>query len=449
MMMGNPTSHPVRVKAVTRSVPETVFVELTDEELAQHQEYLQAVLVLRSDESSEETRKQAREKLVEISGKMLDADLETRKEEVTTLEKRVTKMRAQFDKRKAAQDQIIDLKMKTIQNEVDGLGGDSLKPLTSTEPLGSGRGYRNPLLVEPADTTEEPVDPGRGLSFGRSVMPARPAMPGIARMGTMSDGRSGFAAMGRTEHQSRPKKAKTVYRTVIEEVQVALSPEELAENQQYESSLKVLKSDDADAAKEAARNTIRQMLVTRFTRDLESREKDLVQLESRVKKLREQLDKRIAARDQIIDLQMTTLQNEIDGLGFDGFQASGAEAVEGIEVRQNHDGRIDVINRTQPARVIDPAKVPTFVPKNKPANLQQFQPNGSFTWKGPFGVCLYLGQTMITVRISGRARPCRTATASGRRLAKAAQRELRPPRMTPLCLPVTSTFRARSGERPA
>jgi regulator of sigma D len=339
-------------------VLETAFIELTDEELAQHQEYFNAVAVLRSDESSEETRQQAREKLVEICGKMLDADLEDRKEEVTTLEKRVTKMRTQLDKRKAAQDQIIDLKMKTIQNEVDGLGGDSLKPLTSTEPLGSGRGYRNPLIVAPTDTTVEPVEIARGgLGFGggrvMGAKSARPGLPGIARMGTMSDGESGFGAMGRTELQSRPTKAKTVYRTVIEEVRVALSPEELAENQQYESSLKVLKSDEGDDAKQAARNTIRQLLVTRFTRDLESREKDLVELESRVKKLREQLDKRIAARDQIIDLRMMTLQNEIDGLGFDGFQTSGIEQRAGKVVEQPIYGSARILDSV-PAKVVRP-----------------------------------------------------------------------------------------------
>ena len=199
---------------------------------------------------------------------------------------------------------------------------------------------------------------------------ARPGLPGIARMGTMSDGESGFAATGTTELQSRPMKAKTVYRTVIEEVRVALSPEELAENQQYESSLKVLKSDEGDAAKETARNTIRQLLVTRFTRDLESREKDLVELETRVTKLREKLNKRTAARDQIIDLQMTTLQNEIDGLGFDGFQNVWNNAQ--IEVGEVFPGR-------PPGRLLEPVPEPEsqddeFLPRGKPAKVPTLAP---------------------------------------------------------------------------
>lgn len=337
-----PTRNHFRVRAVPRSVPTNVFVPLTDEEIAQQQEYFKAVAVLKSEESSEVTKKEAKDKLVEIANKTMDADLEVRKQEVTTLEKRVTKMRAQFAKRKASQDQIIDLRMKTIQNEVDGLMENQLSLLgeadfnvqfTHVDPfdsdaavgLGMGAGVRG------ADSSAR-VIVGDGLAgFGGGGM--------IAKKGSL-EGASPNEISSEIEHRdrrgigrgddddgprSRPTRAKVVYRTVIEEARVEVSPAELAENQQYESSLKVLKSDEGDAAKEAARNTIRQLLVTRFTRDIESREKDLVDLETRVTKLREKLDKRAAARDQIIDLQMTTLQNDIDGLGFDGFQSSGVE----------------------------------------------------------------------------------------------------------------------------
>ena len=332
-------SVPVRKKLVARSVPTTIFVPLTDEELSRYQEYYNAVAVLKSDEPSDVTRKQAKDKLVEAMGKMMDADLEDRKEEVTTLEKRVTKMRAQFDKRKAAQDRIIDLRMKTIQNEVDGLGGNPLQVAegldVSFSPFdanatgfGAGIGVRTGIIVDSAKTQ---ID---DMIIGRTVEPEALMLGkgGLGRGVGTYESSSEMGGRGRDEEfddddhrQSRPKRSKVVYRTIVETAQVEVSPAELAENQQYESSLKVLKSDEGDAAKETARNTIRQLLVTRFTQDLESREKSLVQLESRVKKLREQLDKRIAARDQIIDLQMTTLQNAIDGLGFDGFQTSGNE----------------------------------------------------------------------------------------------------------------------------
>ena len=369
------SSAPVRKKLVARSVPITIFVPLTDEELARYQEYYNAVAVLKSDEPSDVTRKQAKDKLVEALGKMMDADLEDRKEEVTTLEKRVTKMRAQFDMRKAAQDRIIDLRMKTIQNQVDGLGGN---PLPIPDGLdvnfsqvemndfgqGTGSGARTGIIVDTAKTQIDDMIIGRteALMLGKG---------GAGRGGSTYNPPAEMGGRGRDEgfddddhRQTRPTRSKVVYRTIVETAQVEVSPAELAENQQYESSLKVLKSVEGDAAKETARNTIRQLLVTRFTRDIESREKSLVELESRVKKLREQLDKRIAARDQIIDLQMTTLQNEIDGLGFDGFQTSGNE----LGVLDDSVFQLNVSDVTldnQPAREGKPARVPTASPYQK------------------------------------------------------------------------------------
>lgn len=367
-----PTRNHFRVRAVPRSVPTNVFVPMTDEEVALQQEYFNAVTVLKSDEPSEVTRKQAKDKLVEVWGKMMDADQEARKKEVTTLEKRVTKMRAQFDKRKAAQDQIIDLRMKTIQNEADGLMESQMSlvgeadvnvQFTHVKPIDSDEegGFGGAAGVE-GDESSKRVIVGDGLlGFGRGGMLARRgpaeedspnnltpeigdrAQPGLRRGGE-DDG-----------PRSRPMRAKVVYRTVIEEARVEIPPAELAENQQYESALKVLKSDEGDAAKEAARKTIRQLLVTRFTRDLESREKDLVDLEARVTRLREKLNKRAAARDQIIDLQMTTLQNDIDGLGFDGFQESGVEVL-----RESDDGLYRIIRGDSPAEGKPVATPPSF-----------------------------------------------------------------------------------------
>jgi hypothetical protein len=229
---------------------------------------------------------------------------------------------------------------------------------------GTGSGARTGIIVDTAKTQIDDMIIGRteALMLGKG---------GAGRGGSTYNPPAEMGGRGRDEgfddddhRQTRPTRSKVVYRTIVETAQVEVSPAELAENQQYESSLKVLKSVEGDAAKETARNTIRQLLVTRFTRDIESREKSLVELESRVKKLREQLDKRIAARDQIIDLQMTTLQNEIDGLGFDGFQTSGNE----LGVLDDSVFQLNVSDVTldnQPAREGKPARVPTASPYQK------------------------------------------------------------------------------------
>ncbi len=145
----------------------------------------------------------------------------------------------------------------------------------------------------------------------------------------------------------RPTRTRVVYRTVTERTVKELSPEEIKAIEQYQSSLKVLRSDESDAAKQTARDALRQVLTWWFTQDLASREKDLVELETRVKKLREQLDKRIAAKDQIVELQLTTIQNEIDGLGFDDLGDDGLRMNHGVLLR-DESGALRIINPSQP-----------------------------------------------------------------------------------------------------
>ena len=53
-----------------------------------------------------------------------------------------------------------------------------------------------------------------------------------------------------------------------------------------------------------------------FDADLKSRETELSKIEERVKKLRTQLDRRRAARSDIIQLQLKVLANDAEGLGF-------------------------------------------------------------------------------------------------------------------------------------
>ena len=61
---------------------------------------------------------------------------------------------------------------------------------------------------------------------------------------------------------------------------------------------------------------IQQQLTTQFENDLKQREKDLAEVEKRVKTLREQLDKRKGAQAEIINLRLQTLVNDANGLGF-------------------------------------------------------------------------------------------------------------------------------------
>ena len=158
-------------------------------------------------------------------------------------------------------------------------------------------GSVKPVMVE--DSTYPIGQPGLGSPSGMG-------MPGRS-------GASPSASVG------EPMRVKLVPRTVYESQMVPISESELRDMQSYQVTLQTLRNENlAEDTKANARVMLAKFVALQFDRDLESREKDVVELEARVKKLREQLDKRKAAREKIIELRLTTIQNEIDGLGFPG-----------------------------------------------------------------------------------------------------------------------------------
>lgn len=94
------------------------------------------------------------------------------------------------------------------------------------------------------------------------------------------------------------------------------------QNFQYSPNYSLLKAAEAvrnakgDDEEAAARKTLTDVVETAFDEDMAKRKKDLAQLEERLTKLREQLDRRKAKKQDIVDLQIKVLLNEADGLGF-------------------------------------------------------------------------------------------------------------------------------------
>jgi hypothetical protein len=60
--------------------------------------------------------------LEEAIAKYFDDDMKTRESELTKLEERVSKLRSQLDRRRRAKQEIIQLQLKVLMNEADGLG---------------------------------------------------------------------------------------------------------------------------------------------------------------------------------------------------------------------------------------------------------------------------------------------------------------------------------------
>jgi hypothetical protein len=139
--------------------------------------------------------------------------------------------------------------------------------------------------------------------------------PGRAGMMESADSMYGMMTGGTP---SGPMKAKQVQRMFVETQYVPLTDFEIREKQSFEEALRALQSDDPKADKTAALKAVHELLSVGFERDLETRESELKQLETRVQKLRAQLDKRKAAKQEIIDLRLKTIQNEADGLEYPG-----------------------------------------------------------------------------------------------------------------------------------
>jgi len=92
---------------------------------------------------------------------------------------------------------------------------------------------------------------------------------------------------------------------------------------------------DADEAKKAELSKkLETAIDTYFDEDMKGREAELARLEERLAKLRNQLERRRRAKDEIIKLQLKVMLNEADGLGFTGASPFGAgELPQGYGIR--------------------------------------------------------------------------------------------------------------------
>ncbi len=119
--------------------------------------------------------------------------------------------------------------------------------------------------------------------------------------------------------------ARTVthYETIMEQV----SAEELAKAKKLQDAIQSLKTSTDEVARKKATEFIQQQLASQFEDDLKQREKELAEVEQRVTKLREQLDKRKVAQKAIIDLRLQTIVNDADGLGFPDMNFGGENRI--------------------------------------------------------------------------------------------------------------------------
>jgi hypothetical protein len=169
-------------------------------------------------------------------------------------------------------------------------GGHSNDQLPAAEP----RAARLPDLQPPAEPgAAEPADP-----------PAAPDVPeppaafgGSFGVGVGRAGLGGFNLRGRHHNHAR-------------------SEAEIKELEALRQAIGKLKSAKNETEKATLSKQISQLLDKSFERDMQRREKQISDVEARVKKLRDQIEKRKKAKDDIVSLRLKTIVNEADGLGF-------------------------------------------------------------------------------------------------------------------------------------
>jgi hypothetical protein len=82
--------------------------------------------------------------------------------------------------------------------------------------------------------------------------------------------------------------------------------------------------------KKAARTELRQLLAGIFARDMQMREKQAAEIESRLGKLRQQYQVREKVKDEIIELQLKVIEQDAAGLGFPSGQSSVPTVPSGV-----------------------------------------------------------------------------------------------------------------------
>ena len=102
----------------------------------------------------------------------------------------------------------------------------------------------------------------------------------------------------------------------VPERSVIVTPAQVELHNKLTRSVGKLRSAEDESKKEAAKQEVAGHLTQIFESDMQRREAEIAKVEARVKKLRQQLEKRRTAKASIIQLRLQVLVNEAEGLGF-------------------------------------------------------------------------------------------------------------------------------------
>ncbi|MFN0052604.1 MAG: hypothetical protein ACKV0T_10455 [Planctomycetales bacterium] len=198
-----------------------------------------------------------------------------------------------------------------------GQGGGGGGGAVGGAPEASGGGKR-PRGAGAGDMQRQGGRPASGMGMSSGGGPGMmPGMGGGSMMGMGAGGGMGIGA-GFDPLMQQDLALDAQIREAIE----ALPPAPETDGLEDEAAQK------AEQAREAARHTVAELLDQQFEVRQQRREREIEEIERRVKRLRDAFDKRAAATEKIIERRLNDLFSDAEGLGWG--DAGGGEAKPGF-----------------------------------------------------------------------------------------------------------------------
>jgi len=140
------------------------------------------------------------------------------------------------------------------------------------------------------------------------------------------------------------------------------------------SAIRDAKGDDE---KSAAQKKLNEALSKYFDEDMVQREKELKQVQERVTKLHDLLDRRRSSKQEIIDLEAKVALNQANGLGFYDGEMTGGQPLTPLFGWAKGGSAGGFSTRTGPSEdviMVPPVPPVKISPPNEPADLQKQTP---------------------------------------------------------------------------
>lgn len=166
----------------TVTVPNSSAYPMATEDFELAQEAAEQQAILANEKTKESEKEAAKEKLKEIFSKQFDRDLEKRRKDLEQLEEKLAKLKEIIAKREKAREELVDLRIKLIENDAEGLGfpgqwsGSALLPTLQNPAPGSWTGqYLLPQLPGAVNGYPGYADPNYPTGPGLPSPAAPPA----------------------------------------------------------------------------------------------------------------------------------------------------------------------------------------------------------------------------------------------------------------------------------